>query len=180
MRNQLLRDADWAGMAHGNEIRSVRRCLLLAALPAGTLLADVNAKDAIAEVPEPSLPDEVRHRRKTGFSTPVGRWLHEGDWHQAQAGHRSFRASRGLGARSVARWLVRAGRGLSDAMGSLILALVGDCYGARGGIARYNQDLFEALAEGSTEILILPRLGDASGKSASARCAPSAATVRPS
>jgi phosphatidylinositol alpha-1,6-mannosyltransferase len=64
----------------------------------------------------------------------------------------------------VARWLVRAGRGLSDAMGSRILALVGDCYGARGGIARYNQDLFEALAEGSTEILILPRLGDASGK----------------
>jgi len=48
-------------------------------------------------------------------------------------------------------------------MGSRILALVSDCYGARGGIARYNQDLFEALADGSTEILILPRHGDASG-----------------
>lgn len=52
-----------------------------------------------------------------------------------------------------------------------ILALVGDCYGAPGGIARYNQDLFEALvaADSQTsnaempkvEILIMPRLGDA-------------------
>ncbi|MDB5487762.1 MAG: glycosyltransferase family 1 protein [Reyranella sp.] len=48
-------------------------------------------------------------------------------------------------------------------MGSRILALVGDCYGARGGIARYNQDLFDALADGKVEILILPRHGDASG-----------------
>jgi phosphatidyl-myo-inositol dimannoside synthase len=44
-----------------------------------------------------------------------------------------------------------------------ILALVGDCYGAPGGIARYNQDLFEALGVGGANILILPRLGDAGG-----------------
>jgi len=44
-----------------------------------------------------------------------------------------------------------------------ILALVGDCYGARGGIARYNQDLFESLAAGGAELLVLPRLGDAAG-----------------
>ncbi len=44
-----------------------------------------------------------------------------------------------------------------------ILALVGDCYGGPGGIARYNQDLFEALAEGDADILIVPRLGDATG-----------------
>ncbi len=42
-----------------------------------------------------------------------------------------------------------------------ILALVTDCYGARGGIARYNQDLVEALADKGAEILVLPRLGDA-------------------
>lgn len=46
-----------------------------------------------------------------------------------------------------------------------ILALVGDCYGARGGIARYNQDLFEALAGTGADILVLPRLGDAGGLS---------------
>ena len=44
-------------------------------------------------------------------------------------------------------------------MTTRILALVGDCYGARGGIARYNQDLFGALAESGAEILVLPRLG---------------------
>ncbi|MDP2332554.1 MAG: glycosyltransferase [Reyranella sp.] len=50
-------------------------------------------------------------------------------------------------------------------MTARILALVGDCYGARGGIARYNRDLFEALAGGEAEILVLPRLGDAGGLS---------------
>jgi phosphatidylinositol alpha-1,6-mannosyltransferase len=54
-----------------------------------------------------------------------------------------------------------------------IVALVGDCYGAPGGIARYNQDLFESLVttdqqgpnaqEHQAEILVVPRLGDASG-----------------
>ncbi len=44
-----------------------------------------------------------------------------------------------------------------------ILALVADCYAGKGGISRYNQDLFEALAEGGAEILILPRLDDARG-----------------
>ena len=48
-------------------------------------------------------------------------------------------------------------------MAARILALVGDAYGARGGIARYNRDLFEALAHAGAEILVLPRLGDASG-----------------
>lgn len=48
-------------------------------------------------------------------------------------------------------------------MGTRILALVSDCYSARGGIARYNQDLFDALADGSAEILILPRHGDSRG-----------------
>lgn len=78
MRNQLLRDADWAGMSHGIEIRvPFVDPVFLAALPSGPVLADMNAKDAIAEVPNPPLPDSVRHRRKTGFSTPHGRWLQD-------------------------------------------------------------------------------------------------------
>ncbi len=44
-----------------------------------------------------------------------------------------------------------------------ILALVGDAYGARGGIARYNRDLFGALAATGAEIVVVPRLGDAAG-----------------
>jgi asparagine synthase (glutamine-hydrolysing) len=78
MRNQLLRDADWAGMSQGVEIRvPYVDPFFLAALPPGEVLARVNAKDAVAEVPQPPLPDATRSRRKTGFLTPVGRWLQE-------------------------------------------------------------------------------------------------------
>ena len=48
-------------------------------------------------------------------------------------------------------------------MGARILALVGDAYGARGGIARYNRDLFAALAASGAEIVVLARLGDPAG-----------------
>ena len=78
MRNQLLRDSDWAGMAQSVEIRvPFVDPVFLAALPAGPTLARLNAKDVVATVPTPPLPDAVRHRRKTGFVTPVGSWLRE-------------------------------------------------------------------------------------------------------
>ncbi len=87
MRNQLLRDADWAGMAHGVEIRVpyVDPCFL-AALPPGDVLARLNAKDAVAELLQPPLPTAVRERRKTGFVTPVGRWLREAAGTPAEGG----------------------------------------------------------------------------------------------
>lgn len=78
MRNQLLRDADWAGMSHSVEIRvPFVDPFFLAALPPGEMLARLDAKDAMAQVPVPPLPAESRNRRKTGFATPVGRWLRE-------------------------------------------------------------------------------------------------------
>ena len=78
MRNQLLRDADWAGMAHGVEIRvPYVDPFFLAALPPGEALAAANAKEAVADIPQPPLPPASRNRSKTGFSTPVGRWLSE-------------------------------------------------------------------------------------------------------
>ncbi len=76
MRNQLLRDADWAGLAHGIEIRvPYVDPFFLAALPPGDVLGGLNAKAAVADVPKPPLPPASRDRRKTGFVTPVGRWL---------------------------------------------------------------------------------------------------------
>jgi asparagine synthase (glutamine-hydrolysing) len=78
MRNQLLRDADWAGLAHSIEIRvPYVDPFFLAALPSGKALATFNAKAAVADVPRPPLPAASRGRRKTGFVTPVGRWLSE-------------------------------------------------------------------------------------------------------
>lgn len=78
MRHQLLRDADWAGMAHSVEIRVpyVDR-FFLDALPPGDVMASAGAKEGIADIPNPPLPAGSRNRRKTGFVMPLGRWLNE-------------------------------------------------------------------------------------------------------
>jgi asparagine synthase (glutamine-hydrolysing) len=76
LRNQLLRDADWAGMAHGLEIRTplVDIGLFRACLPAlcGT---HPPGKQDMAAAARPALPDVVLDRGKTGFSVPVSQWL---------------------------------------------------------------------------------------------------------
>jgi len=78
MRNQLLRDADWAGMAQSIEIRvPYVDPFFLSALPPGDVLDAVDAKAAVADVPQPPLPTASRERRKTGFATPIGRWMSE-------------------------------------------------------------------------------------------------------
>lgn len=85
MRNQLLRDADWAGMAHSIEIRvPYVDPFFLAALPPGNLLAAVNAKEVVADVPALPLPKTSRDRRKTGFITPIGRWIRQGEVDDAE------------------------------------------------------------------------------------------------
>ena len=78
MRNQLLRDADWAGMAHSIEIRvPYVDNFFLAALPPGALLAAVNAKESVADIPRLPLPAASRNRSKTGFVTPIGSWIRQ-------------------------------------------------------------------------------------------------------
>lgn len=75
MRNQLLRDADWASMAHSLEIRvplvDIELVRRLAPLLAVTLLD----KHCVARTLRVPLLSEVLHRRKTGFSVPVREWL---------------------------------------------------------------------------------------------------------
>jgi asparagine synthase (glutamine-hydrolysing) len=77
MRNQLLRDADWAGMAHGIEIRVplVDAMLLKSLAPEIPNLAPGMGKDALARAPSTPLPEAVAARAKTGFSVPTGVWM---------------------------------------------------------------------------------------------------------
>jgi asparagine synthase (glutamine-hydrolysing) len=77
MRHQLLRDADWAGMAHGVEIRVplVDVPLLKSVAPFFGSLAPGTGKVALARAPSRPLPDEVVARAKTGFAIPTGVWI---------------------------------------------------------------------------------------------------------
>jgi len=76
LRNQLLRDADWAGMAHSLEIRVplVDATLLRTLAP---LLAHTTrpTKRDMAQSPKNQLPASVLNRPKTGFTIPVRDWL---------------------------------------------------------------------------------------------------------
>lgn len=80
MRNQLLRDSDWAGMAHSLEIRTplVDIRLVEALAPIMPHLTAATGKSALAAAPATPLPDEILHRPKTGFAVPTGRWLAAG------------------------------------------------------------------------------------------------------
>jgi asparagine synthase (glutamine-hydrolysing) len=77
MRNQLLRDADWAGMAHSIEIRVplVDFTLLGTLAPAIGCLKDGAGKAALAKAPTTPLPTAALIRAKTGFSVPTGAWM---------------------------------------------------------------------------------------------------------
>jgi asparagine synthase (glutamine-hydrolysing) len=77
MRNQLLRDADWAGMAHSLEIRVplVDFTLLRALAPAIPTLTAGAGKAALAKAPTVPLPDEIVTRAKTGFGVPTSAWM---------------------------------------------------------------------------------------------------------
>ncbi|HEY2482900.1 MAG TPA: asparagine synthase (glutamine-hydrolyzing) [Caulobacteraceae bacterium] len=77
MRNQLLRDADWAGMAHSVEVRCplVDYRLLQALATAVQHMSGKNGKRALAAAPTTPLPAHQVKRAKTGFSVPIDRWL---------------------------------------------------------------------------------------------------------
>ncbi|MDP2829670.1 MAG: asparagine synthase (glutamine-hydrolyzing) [Sulfuricellaceae bacterium] len=79
MRNQLLRDSDWAGMAHSLEIRTplVDIDLLKKVAPLLTALRPGDGKHALASAPSQSLPEHIRNRPKTGFTVPVNQWLQQ-------------------------------------------------------------------------------------------------------
>ncbi len=79
MRNQLLRDTDWASMAHGLEVRVPLVDTVLLAQVASAQIGAVIApgKAPLAAAPTRALPPAVTSRRKTGFTTPIAGWMKE-------------------------------------------------------------------------------------------------------
>ncbi len=90
MRNQLLRDTDWASMAHSLEVRTplVDWALLRRLVP---LIAQHGlSKTDIARTPTKSLPSDLLDRPKSGFRIPVTEWLRV-----EQSEYRNTRGMRG-------------------------------------------------------------------------------------
>lgn len=76
MRNQLLRDTDWASMSHSLEVR-VPFVDLDLWRGVRTLIAAGHrvSKDMMVECVRSSLPSAIATRAKTGFRVPVRDWL---------------------------------------------------------------------------------------------------------
>jgi asparagine synthase (glutamine-hydrolysing) len=85
LRNQLLRDTDWASMAHSLEVRVplVDSRLLKDIAPLVLSLPTGAGKRLLAASPSTALPDSVVDRPKTGFETPIHDWLQRDDRTQA-------------------------------------------------------------------------------------------------
>jgi len=77
MRNQLLRDTDWASMAHSLEVRTplVDATLLRRIAEVGPFGDARQPKQYLALAPTTPLPPAVISRRKTGFGVPVAPWM---------------------------------------------------------------------------------------------------------
>lgn len=79
LRNQLLRDSDWASMAHSLELRTPLTdwTLLRRLAPHSLALGNGKGKRMLAAAPRAPLPDSIINRRKTGFGLPMAAWLRE-------------------------------------------------------------------------------------------------------
>jgi len=73
LRNQLLRDSDWASMSHSLELRTplVDVRLLEAVAPHTSGFAARAGKRMLARSPKLALPESVSQRAKTGFTVPM-------------------------------------------------------------------------------------------------------------
>jgi asparagine synthase (glutamine-hydrolysing) len=77
LRNQLLRDSDWASMAHSVELRTplVDMTLLENLSPILGEFKKFPHKILLSNTLKKSLPKSILTRKKTGFSIPINTWL---------------------------------------------------------------------------------------------------------
>jgi asparagine synthase (glutamine-hydrolysing) len=91
MKNQLLRDSDWAGMAHSLEIRVplVDVNVLRSVVRNGVRQGHPSKQD-LAKTPALSLPAQILERPKTGFGIPVAQWLAPRSASSKEVGYRPW------------------------------------------------------------------------------------------
>ena len=162
MRHQLLRDSDWAGMAHSLEIRTPLVDVALLKKIAPLLVSKTPpSKRDLALSPEKPLPDVILNRPKTGFSVPVRDWLLQ-SFDPTSASERGLRGwAREVYARQSNPLLLhrhslqadrrrhgqRSAKMESTKCAKLhAIVLLSDGFGGFGGIAKFNRDFMCALA----------------------------------
>jgi asparagine synthase (glutamine-hydrolysing) len=81
LRNQLLRDSDWASMAHSLELRTPFVDLQLARelAPYTNRFRKGQGKKLLGESAPNPMPEAVMQRPKTGFSIPMQAWMRRAD-----------------------------------------------------------------------------------------------------
>lgn len=89
MRNQLLRDTDWASMAHSVEVRTpfVDSFLVKQIAPILCGKKIKTKKEILMNVPKQSLPKVVLDIPKKGFATPFAEWistLYQNKWYKSE------------------------------------------------------------------------------------------------
>ena len=77
LRNQLLRDSDWASMDHSVELRTplVDAWLLRDLMPVLRSFDRLTGKHMLAASPATPLSQSIVGRSKTGFGIPLGAWM---------------------------------------------------------------------------------------------------------
>lgn len=145
MRSQLLRDADWAGMAHSLEIRVpfVDVEILRAAAPLVAAGA-IRSKRDVASLPALALPRDLIERPKTGFRVPVREWVADA-------------AGGGCRRRGLRGWAQKVLRSLAGER--RILVLLTDGFGCIGGIAQFNREFLRAACSdpSTAAVVAIPR-----------------------
>ncbi len=83
LKNQLLRDSDWASMAHGVELRCPLVDVKLLASLSGHFdqIAKSKGKSLMANSLFKKLPDAISKKKKTGFSIPIRNWMSSNNSH---------------------------------------------------------------------------------------------------
>ena len=75
MRNQLLRDTDWASMAHSLEVRVPLVDAVLLDKLTSIKPGQAKIKSLLAEAPERPIRGGMMQRRKIGFNVPIAKWI---------------------------------------------------------------------------------------------------------
>jgi len=95
MRSQLLRDTDWAGMAHSLEIRVPivdKNILTYIYDSVDDIDSKTYLKKDLANCAYPHLLSEIMSRPKTGFTVPVKDWIMQNNPEKKQRGQRNWQS----------------------------------------------------------------------------------------